>query len=78
VTYGLGVLQTALQFRLAKWHIQNSKLFAAESRKQGIPGNGTAGLPEPSLRGGETAEAIHLSFSCQQEDGLLGCARNDG
>ena len=33
VSYGIGVLQTALSFRLAKWNIQNSPLFESKNRK---------------------------------------------
>jgi len=34
VTYGIGVLQTALQFRLAKWRITESPLFKRNIQKQ--------------------------------------------
>jgi len=34
VTYGFGVLQTALQFRLTKWRITESALFESRNRKQ--------------------------------------------
>jgi len=34
VTYGFGVLQTALQFRLAKWQIAESPLFKRNIQKQ--------------------------------------------
>jgi glycosyltransferase involved in cell wall biosynthesis len=33
VSYGLGVLQTALEFRLAKWHFRESSLFESKNRK---------------------------------------------
>ncbi len=36
ITYGIGVLQTALQFRLAKWKFIESALFQNDNRK--LPG----------------------------------------
>jgi glycosyltransferase involved in cell wall biosynthesis len=36
VTYGIGVLQTALQFRLAKWQLSKSTLFSATGAKSVI------------------------------------------
>jgi hypothetical protein len=33
VSYGLGVLKTALEFRLAKWHFRESSIFESKNRK---------------------------------------------
>jgi hypothetical protein len=51
VSYGLGVLQTALQFRLAKWNIQKSPLFESENRKAVIPNDADFDSPSPSWPG---------------------------
>ncbi len=37
VKYGFGVLGTALQFRLARWHLASNRIFSAEGKKLPLP-----------------------------------------
>ena len=45
-TYGLGVLKTSVEYRLAKWGIKPSALFGTEDEKRLAP---AAGLVQPAL-----------------------------
>ena len=50
-TYGLGVLKTSVEYRLAKWGIRTSALFGTEDDKRLAPASTTAvgGLVQPAL-----------------------------
>ncbi len=54
VTYGLGVLHTALRYRLHRWGILRCRLFEREGRRLEceVPPRATASGPAPSLRPG--------------------------
>ena len=62
VKYGLGVMRTAVQFRLHRWGLLRCPLFAREGRR--LPSAGTAGFTATSLAaeehdGAGTVSAVH-------------------
>jgi hypothetical protein len=47
-TYGLGVLKTSVEYRLAKWGVRASRLFGAEDALRLAP---TPAVPQPAPAG---------------------------
>jgi len=57
VTYGLGVLRTALAYRLARWHLASPRFLSGEGRKLAVAP--PAGPPSERQRMGTTTSSLH-------------------